>query len=88
VQPRVSAREAYPRRAKHNIVAEGGNRRSAIATLSQITRSPRSLASFSWPRLPTASVRAIASSAERGFDPRREPFRPMRGRLGLFRVQP
>jgi hypothetical protein len=38
----VSAREAYPRRAKHNTVAEGGNRRSAIASSSQIRRSPRS----------------------------------------------
>ena len=26
VQPRVSAREAYPRHAEHNTVAEGGNR--------------------------------------------------------------
>jgi hypothetical protein len=29
VQPRVSARDAYPRRAKHNTIAEGGNRRWA-----------------------------------------------------------
>ena len=29
VQPRVSAREAYPRRAEHNTVAVGGNRRWA-----------------------------------------------------------
>ena len=28
-QPRVSAREAYPRRAEHNTVAVGGNRRWA-----------------------------------------------------------
>ena len=33
----------YPRRAEHNTVAVGGNRRSAIASSSQIRRSPRSL---------------------------------------------
>jgi hypothetical protein len=53
----------YPRRAEHNTVAEGGNRRSTIAASSQIRRSPFSLASFSYPTDPSGSVRAIASNA-------------------------
>jgi hypothetical protein len=53
----------YPRRAEHNTVAEGGNRRSTIAASSQIRRSPFSLASFSYPTDPSGSVRAIASKA-------------------------
>jgi hypothetical protein len=53
----------YPRRAEHNTVAEGGNRRSTIAASSQIRPSPFSLTLFSNPTLPTGSVRAIASNA-------------------------
>ena len=53
----------YPRRAEHNTVAEGGNRRWAIAASSQIRRSPRSLVAFSNPTLPSDSVEAIASNA-------------------------
>jgi hypothetical protein len=53
----------YPRRAEHNTVAEGGNRRSTIAAASQIRRSPFSLASFSYPTDRSGSVRAIASNA-------------------------
>ena len=53
----------YPRRAEHNTVAEGGNRRSTIAASSQIRRSRFSLASFSYPTDPRGSVRAIASNA-------------------------
>ena len=53
----------YPRRAEHNTVAEGGNRRSTIASSSQIRRWPCSSASFSKLTLPSVSVRAIASNA-------------------------
>jgi hypothetical protein len=53
----------YPRRAEHNTVAEGGNRRSAIAFSSQISRSPRSVVRFSYPTLPSGSVAVISSDA-------------------------
>jgi hypothetical protein len=42
VQPRVSAREAYRRRAEHNTIAEGGNRRRA-ETARQNTFQSRSI---------------------------------------------
>jgi hypothetical protein len=44
VQPRVSARDAYPRRAEHNTVAEGGNRRWAETARQNAFQSRRPMA--------------------------------------------
>jgi hypothetical protein len=44
VQPRVSAREAYPRRAEHNTIAEGGNRGWAETPSAERARSGQYLA--------------------------------------------
>jgi hypothetical protein len=44
VQPRVSAREAYPRRAEHNTIAEGGYRGWAETPSAERARSGQYLA--------------------------------------------
>ena len=49
----------YPRRAEHNTVAEGGNRRSTIAASSQTVRSPFASASGSTATLPSGAARLV-----------------------------
>jgi len=54
--------------------------RSTIALSSQISRSPFSLVAFSKLKLPSESVRAIASNA--AWEMRCGPWRPMPPRRG------
>ena len=85
--PRVD-RPVYPRRAEHNTVAERGNRRSAIASSSQISLSPRSLVSFSYLTLPSGSVEAVTSNASALMAMRiiGQEARPSRGRRRAWSV--
>ncbi len=60
VQPRVSAREAYPRHAEHNTPRKEGIEERPPA---QTYRSPHSSVAFSYPPEPSGSVAAMASKA-------------------------
>jgi hypothetical protein len=55
----------YPRRAEHNTAADRGNRRSAVASSSQIRRSPRSFGQLPrggmFPSLTSRSARKLGA---------------------------